>query len=124
MDAYKLSAFTLLLIILSFVIFIFSAQSIVGLVIGVIILDMGVQATHISNQSLIYSLKAEARNRINTVYMVTYFIGGSLGTYITSLAWSYYKWTGVCITGILLSTIAILFHLANQKTIHRVRHGV
>lgn len=124
MDAYKLSAFTLLLIILSFAIFFFSSQSIIGLVIGVIILDMGVQATHISNQSLIYSLKAEARNRINTVYMVTYFIGGSIGTYMTSLAWTYYKWTGVCITGLVLSTITIIFHLANQKTIHRARHGV
>ncbi|MBS1504107.1 MAG: MFS transporter, partial [Bacteroidetes bacterium] len=77
MDAYKLSTFTLMLIIVSFIIFVFSSQSLIGLVIGVIVMDMGVQATHISNQSLIYALKPEARNRINTVYMVTYFIGGS-----------------------------------------------
>ncbi|HJP63918.1 MAG TPA: MFS transporter [Mucilaginibacter sp.] len=124
MNAYKLSTFTLLLILFSFVIFIFSAYSIVGLLIGVIVLDMGVQATHISNQSLIYALKPEARNRINTVYMVTYFIGGSVGTYLTSLAWSYYKWTGVCIVGMLLSGMAIIFHLFNQKTIQRIRQGV
>ena len=124
MDAYKLSGFTLLLILVSFVIFYFSAHSIIGLVIGVIILDMGVQATHISNQSIIFALKPEARNRINTVYMVTYFIGGSVGTYLTSLAWSYYKWTGVCSVGMLLSGIAIIFHLFNQKTIQRIRQGV
>lgn len=124
MDAYKLSTVTLFLIIVSFVIFIFSGYSFVGLIIGVIVLDMGVQATHISNQSLIFSLKPEARNRINTIYMVTYFIGGSLGTYITSFAWDAYKWTGVCVVGILLSTIAIVFHLLNQKTIHRIRQGV
>ncbi|QEC65643.1 MFS transporter [Mucilaginibacter ginsenosidivorans] len=124
MDAYKLSTVTLFLIIVSFVIFIFSGYSFVGLIIGVIVLDMGVQATHISNQSLIFSLKPEARNRINTVYMVTYFIGGSLGTYITSFAWDAYKWTGVCVVGILLSTIAIVFHLLNQKTIHQIRQRV
>jgi len=124
MDAYKLSTVTLFLIIASFVIFIFSGYSFAGLIIGVIVLDMGVQATHISNQSLIFSLKPEARNRINTVYMVTYFIGGSLGTYITSFAWDAYKWTGVCVVGMLLSTIAIVFHLLNQKTIHRIRQRV
>jgi len=124
MDAYKLSTFTLLLVIASFIIFIFSAHSIIGLVIGVIVLDMGVQATHISNQSLIFALKPEARNRINTIYMVTYFIGGSAGTYLTSLAWANYKWNGVCAVGILLSAIATVFHLANQKTIHRIRQGV
>ncbi|HTK18605.1 MAG TPA: MFS transporter, partial [Mucilaginibacter sp.] len=86
MDAYKLSAFTLLLIVVSFVVFYFSAHSFVGLIIGVIVMDMGVQATHISNQSLIFALRPEARNRINTIYMVTYFIGGGFGTYLAAQA--------------------------------------
>jgi predicted MFS family arabinose efflux permease len=124
MNAYKLSAFTLGLIIISFIIFYFSAYSLVGLVIGVIVLDAGVQATHISNQSLIYALKPAARNRINTIYMVTYFIGGSVGTYITSIAWSHYKWSGVCAVGFALSSIALIFHFINQKTIQKARQGV
>lgn len=123
-NAYKLSAITLALIIVSFVIFYFSAYSLTGLVVGVIVLDAGVQATHISNQSLIFALQPEARNRINTIYMVTYFIGGSLGTYITSLAWSHYKWIGVCWVGIGLSSVALILHFLNQKTIQRTRHGV
>jgi predicted MFS family arabinose efflux permease len=124
MDAYKLSTFTLLLLLISFVIFIFSANSLVGLAIGVIIMDMGVQATHISNQSLIYALNPSARNRINTVYMVTYFIGGGLGTYLTSIAWSHYRWNGVCVVGLSLSAIAVIFHLVSRKTIQKIRHGV
>ena len=114
MDAYKLSGFTLLLILVSFVIFYFSAHSIAGLVIGVIILDMGVQATHISNQSIIFALKPQARNRINTIYMVTYFIGGSIGTSFATQLWKNYQWTGVCITGATISIITLIIHFANH----------
>ena len=123
-DAYKLSAYTLGLIIISFVIFYFSAHSIIGLVIGVVVLDAGVQATHISNQSVIYSLKPEARNRINTVYMVSYFIGGSLGTFITSIAWSYFQWTGVCAVGISLSSAALIFHFLNLGAVRHARRKI
>lgn len=116
MDAYKLSFFTLLLVLLSFVIFFFSGHCIIGLIIGVIVLDMGVQATHISNQSIIFALNPAARNRINTIYMVTYFIGGAAGTLLVSTLWNTYQWTGVCITGTTLSVTAILVHLANRDS--------
>jgi predicted MFS family arabinose efflux permease len=114
MDAYKLSGFTLLLILVSFVIFYFSGHSIPGLVIGVIILDMGVQATHISNQSIIFALKPEARNRINTIYMVTYFLGGSAGTFFATQLWKNYQWNGVCAIGITISVITLVIHFVNH----------
>jgi predicted MFS family arabinose efflux permease len=114
MDAYKLSGFTLLLILISFIIFFFSGHSITGLVIGVIIMDMGVQATHISNQSIIFALKPEARNRINTVYMVTYFIGGAMGTFFATQLWRKYQWNGVCVTGIAISVVTLIIHFINH----------
>jgi predicted MFS family arabinose efflux permease len=116
MDAYKLSTITLLLLLASFIIFLFSANSIVGLILGVIIMDMGVQATHISNQAIIFSLNPAARNRINTVYMVSYFIGGALGTFLATRVWGTYNWTGVCAIGITLSVITIIIHLLTRKT--------
>jgi predicted MFS family arabinose efflux permease len=124
MDAFKLSVFTLLLIVISFIIFLFSGNSVAGLIIGVIVLDMGVQATHISNQATIYALNPEARNRINTIYMVTYFIGGSIGTWLAGQAWSYYQWGGVCTLGISLSLIAIIVHLLSRKKIKKRPVGV
>jgi predicted MFS family arabinose efflux permease len=114
MDAYKLSGLTLLLILVSFFIFYFSGHSIPGLVIGVIILDMGVQATHISNQSIIFALKPEARNRINTIYMVTYFLGGSAGTFFATQLWKNYQWNGVCSIGITISVITLVIHFVNH----------
>jgi predicted MFS family arabinose efflux permease len=115
MDAYKLSIYTLLLILISFIVFYFSSHSIVGLIVGVILLDMGVQATHISNQSIIFALIPEARNRINTVYMVSYFIGGALGTFFASQVWKRYEWNGVCAIGVILSVIVIIVHLLYYK---------
>lgn len=72
-----------------------------GLVIGIIILDVGVQATHISNQSRIFALLPAARSRLNTVYMTAYFIGGSVGSLAGGAAWSGWGWSGVCATGLL-----------------------
>ncbi|MCA3843586.1 MAG: MFS transporter, partial [Burkholderia sp.] len=98
------------LLALSFVIFALSGSSLVGLVIGVIVLDVGVQAAQISNQSRIYALKPEARSRVNTVYMVCYFIGGALGSSAGVAAWHAFGWIGMCSTGLLFSALAGWFH--------------
>lgn len=124
MDAFKLSFFTLLLILVSFVLFFFSGYYMVGLIIGVIVMDAGVQATHISNQAIIFTLNPGQRNRINTIYMVTYFIGGSLGTLLVSSIWDEYRWPGVCITGITLSALAILVHLVNHRSMQNKSEDV
>ena len=80
-----------------------------GLVLGVVLLDVGVQATHISNQSLIFSLVPAARSRLNTVYMTAYFIGGSVGSIVGGLAWVQGGWPGVCLTGLAFTGAALGF---------------
>ncbi len=81
--------------------------SIGALVAGVLVMDVGVQAAHISNQSRIFARRPEARNRVNTVYMTTYFVGGSLGSALGTWAWSSYAWPGVCATGALFAVVAL-----------------
>ncbi len=110
-DSFRITTITILLIVVSYIVFGLSSHSMIGLVIGVILMDLGVQATHISNQTLIFSLNPEARNRLNTVYMVTYFIGGATGTYLASQAWQLWKWNGVVGIGLVLSVLALLIHL-------------
>ncbi len=73
--------------------------TIVGLAIGGIVLDLGTQANLVTNQTRIYRLIPEARNRINTVFMVTYFLGGALGTFLAGFAWTLWQWDGVCALG-------------------------
>lgn len=121
MDAFKLTLSMIALLVLSFVIFFFSGYNMIGLVIGVIAMDMGMQASHLSNQALIFALDPSARNRINTVYMVTYFLGGATGSYLSSLIWNYYQWTGVSIMGVTLSVIALLVHVFNRKKLQQKR---
>ncbi|CAB3747289.1 MFS transporter [Paraburkholderia humisilvae] len=94
----------------SFIVFALSGSSLTGLVIGVIVLDIGVQAAQISNQSRIYALKPEARSRVNTVYMVAYFIGGALGSLVAALVWPRFGWVGVSVAGLLFSGIAAWNH--------------
>jgi len=82
----------------------------VGLVLGVILLDVGVQSAHISNQTLVFSLRPEARSRLNTVYMTGYFTGGSLGSVIGGLAWMHFGWPGVCVVGGACVLLALAVH--------------
>jgi predicted MFS family arabinose efflux permease len=82
----------------------------VGLVLGVILLDVGVQSAHISNQTLVFSLRPEARSRLNTVYMTGYFTGGSLGSVIGGLAWMHFGWPGVCTVGAAFVALSLVIH--------------
>ncbi len=102
---------TTLMIILSYVVFGAYSNSFTGLVVGVILLDLGLQATHIANQTMVFSLNPQARNRLNTVYMFTYFIGGATGTFLASQAWQIWKWDGVVAVGLICSSLSLIIHL-------------
>jgi predicted MFS family arabinose efflux permease len=110
-SAHRITTGSIALIVLSFIIFGVFSNSIIALVAGVILFDLGVQATHISNQTLIFTLRPDARNRLNTVYMVSYFIGGATGTLLATQAWNRYQWNGVVFIGLLLSSLALLIHI-------------
>jgi len=87
-----------------------------GLITGVILLDVGVQSGHVANQTRIYALDANARSRLNTVYMFCYFTGGSLGSWLGALCWQHAGWTAVCGFGIAVLTIALLVFARNFKS--------
>jgi predicted MFS family arabinose efflux permease len=102
--------------LLAFVVFWLFGHSLWGLIIGVILLDLGVQSTQVSNQTRVYGLNAEASNRLNTIYMVSYFIGGSLGTALGTYGWSVAHWNGVCFVGVLMLVVAIGWYFFSQKS--------
>jgi predicted MFS family arabinose efflux permease len=78
-----------------------------ALIAGVVLLDLGAQALHISNQSAIYALRPEVHSRLNTAYMVAYFGGGAVMSAATSLAFSAARWNGVCVLGAITATAGL-----------------
>lgn len=99
---------SLTIITLSFVVLMFFGYNILGLIIGVILLDLGVQANQVSNQTRIYAIGPKIRNRLTTIYMFSYFIGGAAGSYFAAFAWSVDRWQGVTFVGIVFMAVAIL----------------
>jgi predicted MFS family arabinose efflux permease len=76
------------------------------LIVGILVLDIGVQGLQVTNQSLIYRLAPEARSRINSAYMVCYFAGGALGSAIGSSLYDSHRWAGVCLLGAAIGSVA------------------
>jgi predicted MFS family arabinose efflux permease len=74
-------------------------DSVVALVAGIVVLDLASTLTHISNQSVIFTLAPDARSRVNAVYMTTYFLGGSLGSVTSAVAYDRGGWGWVCLLG-------------------------
>lgn len=82
--------------------------TIAGLIVAVVVLDFGVQASHVGNQSRFFGLRPEARSRTNTAYMTSYFAGGALGSASALAAWSATGWLGACAVGAIGAGIGLI----------------
>ncbi|MCE0767479.1 MFS transporter [Pseudonocardia kujensis] len=87
------------------------AFSLVALAIGLVVFDLGVQGSHISNQNTIYALQPQARSRLNTAYMTSYFLGGAAGSGLSSALYATHGWAGVSIAGAAFPTAGFLLWL-------------
>lgn len=90
-------------------------NSYVGIITGIFIIDIGMQCIQLSNQTTIFSLNPKAANRINTIFMTTYFIGGSIGTLLAGTFWHWFGWQGVVGTGITLATCSFMINIFSKK---------
>lgn len=98
----------LVLLLLSWAAIWYGHFSVMALIVGILVLDLTVQGVHITNQTVIYRLQPEARNRLTAGYMTSYFIGGAAGSLISASAWQHAGWTGVCLAGTLVAVINLL----------------
>jgi predicted MFS family arabinose efflux permease len=89
--------------------------SIAGLIVGVILLDFGVQSALVSNQHIVYALRPEARARLNTIFMGAMFLGGAAGSAGATVAWNVGGWIAVVTFGVILSAAGVLIQLAGLK---------
>lgn len=89
----------LLMTVLAFVIMGLWPYHVAAIIVGIVLLDLGVQGTQILNQSTIYTLRPEARSRLTTAYMTCFFLGGALGSAVAAAAFTHFGWTGVAAAG-------------------------
>lgn len=82
----------------------------IGLIVGIILLDLGTQFSQVSNQAIVQSLNRQQSSRNNSIFMFSYFLGGSFGTLLSTWAWSHAGWLGVCLVALVFLIIAIIDH--------------
>lgn len=98
----------LVMLLLSWAAIWYGHVSVLALIVGILVLDLTVQGVHITNQTVIYRVKPDARNRLTAGYMTSYFIGGAAGSLISASAWQHAGWTGVCAVGAVMAVLNLL----------------
>jgi len=90
-----------------------------ALLAGIVLIDIGAQGIHITNQSVIFGLRPDARSRINSVYMTSCFIGAAVGSSSASFVYAAFGWTAMCILGACLAAGITLARLTDGVTARR-----
>lgn len=94
--------------LISFAFFGWLGGTLIGLMIGIVLLDLGVQGAQVSNQARIYALNDSARSRLNTVLMVSTFVGGAIGSSVSSYMWKIGGWSAVSLSGGVFMLLSLL----------------
>lgn len=98
---------------LSYVLIALGGHSAVALAVGVALMDLGCQGTHISNQSLIYRLRPDARSRVNSAYLTGYFVAGAIGSGLSAaVVYPSFGWNAVCVLGAAFPAMGALLWVA------------
>lgn len=102
--------------LISVALFYFTGHSVFLFVVGIILIDIGQQAIHVTNQTRIYTLVPEARNRLNTIFMSVSFVGAACGSALGLWLWSLGGWAMFCIgvTSIIILNM-LIYQLYSKK---------
>ncbi|WP_343729463.1 MFS transporter [Duganella sp.] len=111
--AQHTSAVALTLMLLSWLPLALAPHSLAALIIGVLALDLAVQALHVTNQSLILQSGAQ-HSRLIGAYMMFYAVGSGGGAWAATNVYAWAGWSGVCLLGTGLSLIALMFWVATK----------
>ncbi|PHV27991.1 MFS transporter [Janthinobacterium sp. BJB426] len=107
------------IVTLSYLLLAGAASSLVLLVIGVIVLDIGVQAALVANQTRAFAVDPAAQGRINSLYMTATFIGGAVGVAVSGWLMQRFGWTGVAVFGVVVGLLAGVIHVAGSRARQR-----
>ncbi|WP_338210630.1 MFS transporter [Lactiplantibacillus paraxiangfangensis] len=100
----------LVLSTVAYVVFILFGTRVAGLIVGIVILDLGTQFGQVANQTQIQNIASNTSSRFNSVFMFGYFMGGALGSFFGNLLWDVAGWYGVCGLGFVVLVIGFYAH--------------
>ena len=113
--AGRLISFALVMVLASFAVLAAWGDSLAGLIVGIILLDLGVFAAQIPNQVRVFSIDPKAQSRMNAVYMLCYYLGAAAGSAIGVKMMSVYGWQGMSLFGLALAAVALVHHGVKQR---------
>jgi len=103
----KTSALALMLLLVSWLPLSMLSHSLWWLIVGIIALDLGGQAIHVTNQSMLFSTQGQAHSRLVGCYMLFYSVGSGLGAIASTAVYAASGWQGVCLLGAGMSGLAL-----------------
>ncbi|CAM3755141.1 permease [Xenorhabdus thuongxuanensis] len=117
-QAKSVTKIGLAFLLLSWLPMVFVQYSIYGLIVGIILLDLAVQGLNVINQSTIYKILPEARNRLTSAYMTSCCSGTAIGSVIAIYTYKYHGWLGIVISGLIICimNLAIWFYMHKHET--------
>ena len=107
--AQRASGLALILLLVSWLPLSLISHSLWWLIIGIIALDLGGQAIHVTNQSMLFNTQVQAHSRLVGCYMLFYSVGSGLGAIASTAVYAEFGWQGVCWLGAGMSGVALAF---------------
>jgi MFS family permease len=98
------------------------STSLAALIVGIAVLDLGVQGAQITSQSVIYALDPAARSRLTTAYMTTVFASAAVFSALASAIYDSGGWSAVSLLGAALAAAGIVVWGAEQLVRRRREH--
>jgi predicted MFS family arabinose efflux permease len=109
------------LVLAAYVVFGFAALWISAAIAGAVLLDCGLRAALVANQTLITSVAPDARSRFNTVFGAHVWGGNATGAFLASTALANFGWIAVCAIAVTASSLALLLQWRSRGAYTR-RH--
>ncbi|MFD4492593.1 MULTISPECIES: MFS transporter [Lysinibacillus] len=113
--AQRTTGIALALLLFSWLFISYLEQSLFALIVGIVLLDLAVQAVHVTNQAIILPLRTEARSRLTAGYMIFYSIGSASGSIASTQIYAHFGWEGISFLGASISALAILFWVTTLR---------
>jgi predicted MFS family arabinose efflux permease len=90
-------------------------------ILGIVLLDVAIQAVHVINQSLIFQADVQLHGRLVGAYMLFYAFGSAIGSILATTLYNSWGWSAVCMAGVILSLLGYLFWYFTQNAINEFK---